>query len=134
MKAMKVPVKAKSSRATFLCRPSSVAGTFFMGGKTMKGLIVYTLIHKNGSDCTNEGVTSKYDKFILVGEGVPELFEPSEDTPVLELKKKFYGREYIHASPITERYTMFGGNFVYSSDSRFPSDYPIPVHDRVEVT
>ena len=27
---------------------------------------------------------------------------------------------------------MFGGNFVYTSDSRFPSDYPIPIHDRFE--
>lgn len=26
----------------------------------------------------------------------------------------------------------FGGAFVYSSDSRFSWDYPIPLHDRVE--
>jgi hypothetical protein len=25
-----------------------------------------------------------------------------------------------------------GGTFIYSSDSRFPSKYPIPLHDRVE--
>jgi hypothetical protein len=28
---------------------------------------------------------------------------------------------------------MFGGTFIYSSDSRFPSKYPIPLHDRVEM-
>jgi hypothetical protein len=27
---------------------------------------------------------------------------------------------------------MFGGHFVWSSDSRFPFESPIPVHDRVE--
>ena len=27
---------------------------------------------------------------------------------------------------------MFGGNFIYSSDSRFPSDSPIKVFDRFE--
>jgi hypothetical protein len=27
---------------------------------------------------------------------------------------------------------MFGGNFIYSSDSRFPSDAPIRIHDRYE--
>ena len=27
---------------------------------------------------------------------------------------------------------MFGGNFIYTSDSRFPNDYPIALHDRVE--
>jgi hypothetical protein len=30
------------------------------------------------------------------------------------------------------KWTMFGGNFVYTSDSRFPSNSPIAVHDRVE--
>lgn len=27
---------------------------------------------------------------------------------------------------------MFGGTFVYSSDSRFPEKYPVPLHDRFE--
>jgi hypothetical protein len=29
------------------------------------------------------------------------------------------------------RWTMFGGNFAYSSDSRCPS-HPIHIHDRIE--
>jgi hypothetical protein len=29
-------------------------------------------------------------------------------------------------------WVMNGGNFVHTSDSRFPADYPIPVFDRVE--
>ena len=29
-------------------------------------------------------------------------------------------------------HSMFGGNFIYTSDSRFPSRAPIQVHDRVE--
>lgn len=28
---------------------------------------------------------------------------------------------------------MFSGAFVYTSDSRFPNQFPIPVHDRSEV-
>jgi hypothetical protein len=27
---------------------------------------------------------------------------------------------------------MFGGNFISSSDSRFPFHYPLPIHDRFE--
>ena len=27
---------------------------------------------------------------------------------------------------------MFGGNFIHTSDSRIPNDYPIPIHDRQE--
>jgi len=28
---------------------------------------------------------------------------------------------------------MFGGNFIYTSDSRFPNKYPIAIHDRYEI-
>jgi hypothetical protein len=27
---------------------------------------------------------------------------------------------------------MFSGNFAYTSDSRFPANYPLPIHDRYE--
>lgn len=36
------------------------------------------------------------------------------------------GRTYNLLGP------MFGGQFIYSSDSRFPSDQPIHIHDRFE--
>ena len=43
---------------------------------------------------------------------------------------------YVHAEPVDKPEgkvgPMFGGNFIYTSDSRFPNDYPIPVHDRFE--
>ncbi len=30
------------------------------------------------------------------------------------------------------RWLMFGGTFAYTSDSRFPYEYPIHIHDRYE--
>lgn len=30
------------------------------------------------------------------------------------------------------KWLMFGGTYVSTSDSRFPSDYPLPLHDRFE--
>ena len=30
------------------------------------------------------------------------------------------------------KWFMAGGNFIVSSDARFPGRYPIPVHDRTE--
>lgn len=45
-------------------------------------------------------------------------------------------RGRIRAVPFGEkRWTMMGGNFIWTSDSRFRqevSEYPIPVHDRCE--
>ena len=98
----------------------------------MKGLLVW--VYRPHFDCTNGGITSHNNTVLLVGEGVPEIFEPG-DLPVLKLvKRQLRGTEppYLHAQPIEGSGHMMGGNFIYSSDSRFPSDYPISVHDRQE--
>lgn len=99
----------------------------------MKGLVVN--IYRTNYDCTNGGATSSNDRAILVGNDIPELFE-SHGRPVLKVvRRKIAGQEYIHAEPVDNpfgRHRMFGGNFIYTSDGRFPNRYPIPVHDREE--
>jgi hypothetical protein len=105
----------------------------------MKGMLVY--VYRNGADCTAGGITSKVDMIIIVGEGIEGPFEVDPGEAFLELRKKNVGGdEYLYAVPVDGRDTagmvgpMFGGNFVYSSDSRFRRvcPYPIPVHDRWE--
>lgn len=101
----------------------------------MKGMLVHVL-RCAVADCTNGGLTSKYDSFILIGPGIPEHFEPTKDTPALfvEDRARFGYRAVPDSSPeqFHKRGPMFGGNFVYSSDSRFPGKAPIAVHDRFE--
>jgi hypothetical protein len=99
------------------------------------GLLVF-VYRSNDGDCTNGGVTSRFDKFILVGKGVDPVFGSSEETPILYLvrRKRF---EDMIAVPILPKNEdgwtgMFGGNFIYTSDGRFPSGQPIKVHDRFE--
>lgn len=108
-----------------------------------KGLIVYVLRNTLLGDCTNNGVTSKHDRVLLVGDGIPEIFEDNGNMPVLKLVYND-SIDYYHAKPyeyeeneeneITSKWYMMGGNFVYASDSRLReiTKYPIPVHDRVE--
>jgi len=104
----------------------------------IKGMLVFVL--KGDSDCTNGGITSKVNKVILVGEGIPEVFTVGEDDVYLKLvKRNLFGSEYIHAEPVGQTKSdvgyMSGGNFIYSCDSRFRehvNKYPIPVHDRSE--
>jgi hypothetical protein len=104
-----------------------------------KGMLVFVLRSALG-DCTNGGVTSKYDKFVLTGPGVPEIFEPSDDAPELILiKRTFHDGPYYHAvpavSPLGKSHCgpMAGGNFVHTSDSRLGFlKGPISVHDRFE--
>lgn len=107
-----------------------------------KGLLVWIYRNAEGGDCTNGGMSSNYCRAILIGEGIPEIFEPTEETPALVLVRRalFSSRLnarhiYFHCEPL-ETYGkalhMFGGNYIADSDSRFPCDYPIPIHDRIE--
>lgn len=102
-----------------------------------EGLFVSTY-RVAGRDCTNNGVTSKHDSFILVGDNIPTIFKPTPERPVLVLKEEMVcGGIMLRAYPTNEdgeiiKNTMFGGNFIYSPDSRFPSDHPIKVFDRIE--
>jgi hypothetical protein len=84
-------------------------------------------------------MSKSHDTFILVGEGVPEIFEADERHPPLELRtRRVGGSDYLYTVPMTGNTSgagpMMGGNFVYSSDSRFRrlSPGPLPVHDRYE--
>ena len=95
-------------------------------------------------DIFRSGYNSELNKMngikgcILTGGNVPEISSPTKDTPELKLIKRYlFGSEYLSAEPVeppdpgTIGY-MFGGTFIYTSDSRFPSKQPIPVHDRQE--
>ncbi len=101
-----------------------------------KGMLVYTLRCAALGDCTNGGHSATFDKFILIGDGIPELFASDVNTPALILVKGTpAGRPYMYATPVHAPSgligPMFGGNYITSSDSRMPQAV-IPVHDRFE--
>jgi len=52
------------------------------------------------------------------------------------IKRELWGEPAWYAKPASllknNTQSMCGGNFVYTSDSRFPARAPISVHDRVE--
>lgn len=100
----------------------------------LKGLIVN--VYKLDYDCTNEGITSKVNRITLCGDELPELSEATESAPAFKIvKRHMFGGEYIHVEPWDApegRGWMFGGNVCYTSDSRFPNQYPLKIHDRQE--
>ncbi len=99
-----------------------------------KGLLVS--IYKDAwiGNCSNGGVSTSYDKAVLTGPGIPEIFEPSDDAPEIQLYLANLGDGYkvVPAKHGNGCGPMFGGCFVYTSDSRFPSNQPIALHDRWE--
>lgn len=106
----------------------------------LTGLTVGIFKQVDFPDCTMNGITSKVSRIVLVDDTISGPFKVMEDEVYLVLvRRQIMGREFIHAEPRVNGhkvnsydYGMFGGNFIYTSDSRFPSSYPIGVHDRFE--
>lgn len=108
-----------------------------------KGLWVSVYRDASMSDSTNGGVSGYQDRFVLLGTNGPfEADNEKEGNMALTLVPGPFGTtravmandetgEAIDGPP-GEVGPMFGGNFIYSSDSRFPSDTPIKVFDRFE--
>lgn len=102
----------------------------------MRYLPVDVYVNARPGDCTNGGITVRQPERLVVE--CADGFMTAEDVAnagctVLVVKDK----PFAHAKPalkqeFEKRWTMFGGNFVYSSDSRFPFDAPVAVHDRIE--
>ena len=85
-------------------------------------------------DCTNNGVSSRIDDFILIAQDDLNDYIDKDTENVLVVVDGPY--DTLRAVPYDlfnrDVWYMFGGNFVYTSDSRFPSDSPIKIFDRVE--
>lgn len=115
----------------------------------MRGLSVS--VYRTGStDCTNGGVTRPgtklhivlFDELIDRGNMILEECAARPQFVCLRLvRRRIGGRDYVHAEDMfMSRHggrtgaPMFGGNFIYTTDSRLRDicPYPIPVHDRFE--
>lgn len=105
----------------------------------MKGLLAW-IYKEGGRDSSNFGLSSRCDKVVIVGKGIPEISEASDDCPAVEIVERIViGKPYLTAYPVKaapqhQTLYMFGGCFIWSCDSRFRdiSEYPVPLHDRSE--
>lgn len=103
----------------------------------MKALPISVYRTDRLGDCTNGGITSRYDTLLLIhNEGFVDIDteNPPENAVVL-ISRFICGRVYKHIEPLAKPKHlgwMHGGNIAYTSDSRFPNDYPLCVHDRQE--
>lgn len=85
-------------------------------------------------DATNGGLSSQFNSLDVYISGY-KIDELPDDALVL-VERTLFGEEAWYVKPAllikNNVSSMFGGNFVYSSDSRFPTRTPIKIHDRVE--
>jgi len=111
------------------------------------GMIVSVYRTDTGShDCTNGGMTNnKFGVSKLCIINIDGPFEPTDDTPAAALEVGPLGSaRIVPATPRWHRtaHPMFGGNFAYTSGSRFRraveeitgADFagPVHIHDRFE--
>lgn len=97
-----------------------------------KGLTVSLYKPATGPDGSRGGLSTLYDQFVLTGPGIPLLTPPSMDYPELCLEEKYEGHLRAVPAILAGEHVQFGGCFVYSCDSRFPTGLPIKLFDRVE--
>ena len=100
----------------------------------MNTILTFVLRHSLG-DCTNKGLTSREDSIIL-HHGPDMQVDMIPDDELILIERQLFGKPAWYAVPAgihkSNKHSMFGGNWIYTSDSRFPSNTPISVHDRIE--
>jgi hypothetical protein len=103
--------------------------------KKRKGLLV-NVYRDNKGDCTMRGISSNHDLLLIVGKGIDEIFEETQEHPAVEFVPAVDRGVRAHIKPFGEkRWVQFGGNFAYCSDSRIAAlnnGNPIAIFDRIE--
>lgn len=98
----------------------------------MKGMTVNILKPKGYPDCSLNGISNNHDTVLLVGENVPRILEERKEWPTVRIENHY--KDYIRAvqTDADDNGNMFamGGCFIWCCDSRFPAQYPVPLHDR----
>lgn len=109
----------------------------------MKALPIYVYRSSSIGDCSNNGISSRYDQLLLVHpEGYVVIDEENPPENLVKIvEKRSYSRPgeiYRYIEPVAEPKGlgwMAGGNIADNSDSRFcdvSGGYPLQIHDRCE--
>lgn len=89
-------------------------------------------------DCTNGGISSEARELYLLGCETSPFYPTDLRQCVMIEGRDVMGEHYVSAKPIVhrKRWYMAGGNFLYTSDSRYKEitgiSYPVSIHDRYE--
>lgn len=96
-------------------------------------------VYRNSlGDCTNGGISS-YQTQLYILATHKGFFEPEDIRQCVYIEsREIMGKKYVNCKPAycRKRWYMMGGNFLYTSDSRFTEitrvSHPIAIHDRYE--
>jgi len=107
-----------------------------------KGITALVYRDALGTDFSNRGISARAMEVTVIGEGIDPVFAPTPERPAVRLvKNKHFQDATVHAEPVAPAgepapWYMFGGTFIFSSDTRFrraAGHYgAVPLHDRHE--
>ena len=86
-------------------------------------------------NCSNKGISSRFDRVLILCEDGFIDVDGTEENLCEVRYITFGGHTHYFVEPVAEPQGigwMSGGSIVYTSDSRFPFDYPLTLHDRQE--
>lgn len=102
------------------------------------------IFKSGGRSFSNGGISDRYEEALVIGDGIEGPFGERDGLPTLQIVpgnvagslKAIPVLGWEAAAEIRGKTVgpMFGGSFVWSTDSRFRkiSEYPVPIHDRYE--
>jgi hypothetical protein len=105
---------------------------------------VTALIYRDqlGLDYSNRGISATATEVVVVGPGIDPIFAASVERPAVRIIRREHASGTIyHAEPVPTEdepgpWYMFGGAFIFSTDSRFRASIDfygaLPLHDRRE--
>ncbi len=96
-----------------------------------------------GMDFSNRGISAQVMEVTVIGPDIDPVFAATQERPAVRIIRRelFHGETSVHAEPKTPAgepapWHMFGGKFIFSSDTRFrraAGHYSaVPLHDRRE--
>ena len=107
---------------------------------TLRGITADVYRSTYGTDALSE--LGPVSRVTIIDDSLPPLFAATDDAPAVRaVWRDLFGHSYIHLEPYDETPSgcrMWGGAYVYSSDSRFAKltgtifHGPIALHDRLE--
>ena len=68
--------------------------------KPLKGLLATILQDKDGTNCSNGGISARCNRVVIVGPGIDEVFEADDNTPAVQFVKRDISGVCVHLEPV----------------------------------
>jgi hypothetical protein len=84
----------------------------------IKGMIL-DIYRWSFEDCSNNGISNRYKKVLLIGDHIPKIHAATVDLPIVKLAVGPGNSVRLIPLELRDKWVMFGGAFCWTSHSGF---------------